>query len=109
MTQTTTFKSAYQIASELRSQKVGKIYDALDGDFIYGGHFDYSPIASAIMEMVIEAEQGFVSDICKRFSACDNRYPMSEKQRWCVAFAFAKVSDAIVEKVVARANAETIC
>lgn len=109
MTTTTTFKSAYQIASELRSQKVGKIFDAIDGDFSYDGNFDYSPIASAIMEIVMEAEQGFVADICKRFSAIDNRYPMSDKQRWCVAFSFAKVSDAIIEKVIARANNETIC
>lgn len=104
MTQTTEFKSAYQIATELRSQKVGKIFDAIDGDYVYGGHFDYSPIASAIMEMVMEAEQGFVADICKRYSAIDNRYPMSDKQRWCIAFAFAKVSDEVVNLVINRAN-----
>jgi hypothetical protein len=104
MTQTTEFKSAYQIAAELRSQKVGKIFDAIDGDYVYGGHFDYSPIASAIMEMVMEAERGFVADICKRYSAIDNRYPMSDKQRWCIAFAFAKVSDEVVNSVINRAN-----
>ena len=101
-----TFKSAYQIASELRSQNVGRIFDAIDGDFSSRYEFEYSDVADAIMEMVIGGCEGFVVDICKRFSDVKNSRCMTDKQRWCVAFAFQKISDEVVERVISRAQTE---
>lgn len=96
-------KSIYEIASELRTKNVKVIFNEIDGNYEMNG-FCYSALASAIMEMVIESADGFVKDICERFNAIDNKRVMSDKQRWCVAFAFQKVSDEVVEKVIARAK-----
>lgn len=101
---TATFKSAYQIASELRSKAAGTIFNAIDGRFISGSAFEYSEVASAIMDFVAASTDGFVADICKRFNSIDNRFVMSDKQRWCVAYALQKVSDEVVEAVIAEAK-----
>lgn len=97
---TATFKSAYQIASELRSKSAGAIFNAIDGRFISASDFEYSEVASAIMEFVAASTTGFVADICNRFNSINNRRSMSDKQRWCVAFALQKVSDEVVESVI---------
>ena len=99
-----TFKSAYQIASELRYKSAGAIFNAIDGNFVSGNAFEYSDVASAIMDFVAASTNGFVADICKRFNSIDNRFAMSDKQRWCVAYALQKVSDEVVEAVIAGAN-----
>lgn len=101
---TATFKSAYQIASELRSKSAGAIFNALDGRFVSGHEFEYSDVASAIMDFVSASTTGFVADICNRFNSIDNRYAMSDKQRWCVAYALQKVSDEVVEAIIAEAK-----
>lgn len=57
--------------------------------------FEYDDIADTILEMVSKYATGFVVDIAKRFGLSgelDGR-EMSEKQRWCVAFAFQKLTD----------------
>lgn len=101
-----TFKSAYQIASELRTKNAGYIFKAIDGDFTSGNKFEYSDVASAIMDLVAASTDGFVADICKRFNSIDSRSSMSDKQRWCVAYALQKVSDEVVERVINEAKAE---
>lgn len=88
----TTWKNEWQIAQEIHSQKVGKIFDALDGGHTSKRSFEYSDLACAIMTIVKNKCEGFVVDICERFTAIDNRYAMTDKQRWCVAFAFAKLT-----------------
>lgn len=100
----TTFKSAYQIASGLRYKSAGAIFNAIDGNFVSGNAFEYSDVASAIMDFVAASTNGFVADICNRFNSIDNRFAMSDKQRWCVAYALQKVSDEVVEAVIAGAN-----
>lgn len=101
---TATFKSAYQIASDLRSKSAGVIYNAIDGHFVSGNAFEYSDVASAIMDFVAASTNGFVADICNRFNSIDNHFVMSDKQRWCVAYALQKVSDEVVEAIIAEAK-----
>lgn len=101
---TATFKSAYQIASELRSKSAGTIFNAIDGRYISGREFEYNAVAFAIMDIVAASTTGFVADICNRFNSIDNHYAMSDKQRWCVAYALQKVSDEVVEAVINNAK-----
>lgn len=49
-----------------------------------------------VMHIVRKLGEGFVTDICAK--ALDNEWDLSEKQRWCVVFAFKKLTaDAIRE------------
>lgn len=92
-------KTTIEMASELRKGNVKNIFNAIDGRVEMGMNgkkeFEYSDIADTIIEMVAKYATGFVVDIAKRFGLfgeLDGR-EMSEKQRWCVAFAFQKLTD----------------
>lgn len=98
-------KSAVDMAIELKGQNVKNIFNALDGGYESRGKFEYNFVAQTIMDMVAAGSEGFVKDICERFNSESNRFPMSDKQRWCVAFAFQKVSDEICAKVKAEYEA----
>ena len=104
----TTFKNAYQQASELRTN-VKAIFNAIDGRHINSSTFEYSTLASAIMDIVAASSTGFVKDICERFNSINNTRAMSDKQRWCVAFAFQKVSDEVIARVEAESVAAIEC
>jgi len=54
---------------------------------------EYGMEAFQIMEAVKENCKGFVVEIAERFSSPSNRYEMSEKQAWCLAFAFIKIEN----------------
>jgi hypothetical protein len=101
-------KSIYTIASELRSKNVKDIFNALDYTF-EGNGYRYTDLASAIMEIVAASTDSYVKDICERFNGIDTiHFTMSDKQRWCIAFAFQKVSDEIVNMVIERAKADAM-
>ncbi len=61
-----------------------------------------------VMQIVRKLGEGFVMDICAK--ALDNEWDLSEKQRWCVVFAFKKLTvDAIreyFEELFAEADAD---
>lgn len=93
-------KNAYQLAVDLKSQNVKNIFNAIDNCYDFGSK-QYEGIGSCIIKIVGEAAEGFVKDICQRFGG--QCRPMSEKQTWCVAFAFQKVSDEVIAQVSERA------
>ena len=70
--------------SALKADKNPKaVFDALK--FNFDGH--YTPAACQIFDEV-KKNGGFVADIATRFST--SNYEMSEKQAWCIAYAFIK-------------------
>lgn len=88
-------KTIIETAADLRKGNVKNIFAAIDGIFVSGSKFEYSDVADTILDMVANYAQGFVTDIAKRFrfnGELGGRV-MSDKQRWCVAFAFQKLSD----------------
>lgn len=100
-------KSIIDMAIELKGQNVKSIFNALDGDFVSKSKFEYSLLGETILEIVAKGAEGFVKDIAQRFSSIDNRFAMSDKQRWCVAFAFQKVSDEVCAAYKAECEATT--
>jgi len=88
-------KTIIEIASDLRKGNVKDIFNAIDGMFTstFGTKitFEYSEVADTILEMVERYATGFVTEIANRFRT--NGRTMSDKQRWCVAFAFQKLTD----------------
>lgn len=94
-------KNAYQMAAELKTKNVKEIFNAIYNCYDFQLK-EYCGIGSAIIEIVAEGAEGFVKDICQRFGGFGVR-SMSEKQTWCVAFAFQKVADEVIEKVMERA------
>lgn len=92
-------KTTIEMAFDLRKGNVKNIYNAIDGRIVLGmdgrKEFEYDEIADTIIDMVAHYATGFVVDIAKRFrftGELDGR-EMSEKQRWCVSFAFQKLTD----------------
>jgi hypothetical protein len=98
-------KSIIDMAIELKGKNVKSIFNAIDGDFVSKGRFEYDLLASCIMDIVAKGAEGFIKDICERYNSEQNHYPMSDKQRWCVAFAFQKVSDEVCFEVKAEYEA----
>lgn len=88
-------KTIIETAADLRKGNVKNIFNAIDGIFVAGSKFEYSEVADTILDMVQLYAEGFVKDIAKRFrfnGELGGR-TMSDKQRWCVAFAFQKITD----------------
>lgn len=79
----------------LKEQGVKAIFNNIEPYFEMG---QYKPTMDglAIMAMVKKFSEGFVTDICERFST-STKWVMSDKQRWCVAFAFIKLTDEQIE------------
>lgn len=76
--------------NSLRKEKAGRIFDILQmGWWSYEKEYDVKAIQ--ILDKVKENCSGFVVDIAERFSSIDNHFPMSDKQKWCIAFAFIKI------------------
>lgn len=84
-------KKTIEIAAELRNANVKNIFNAIDGSYFSRSQFEYSDVADTILEMVERYATGFVTDIANRFRTSGRI--MSDKQRWCVAFAFQKLTD----------------
>ncbi len=105
-------KTTIEIAADLRAQNVKKIFEAIDGLYVSKKEFEYDEVADTILAMVERYSTGFVTDIAKRFQNM-NRYfnrqtnkIMSDKQRWCVAFAFQKITDQNVADYTDFCNAQ---
>ena len=96
------YKSIIDIASELRGKSVKAIYDALDYFFVSKHKTEYTDLATTIMDIVAEGGSGAAKDIATRFASPTNKYVMSEKQRWSVAYAFQKIDDSVVDVVRRR-------
>lgn len=96
------FKSLIDIASELRGKSVKTIYDALDYYFVSKNKTEYTDLATTIMDIVAEGGSGAAKDIATRFASPTNKYTMSDKQRWSVAYAFQKIDDSVVDVVRRR-------
>ena len=92
-----TFKNFYDNLSDLRAKNnVRAIFNLIDciPTRNYPGNrivWEYSVEANGILEIVAKYGQGFVTDICDK--ALHHNICLSEKQRWCVAFAMMKVTD----------------
>lgn len=79
--------------NELRtSGNAERVFDALDFDY---SNKCYSSDADSVLKFVAKYSEGFVIDIAKKFSSPSNKYPMSDKQKWVVAFAFIKIEKVI--------------
>ena len=73
-----------------------KVYDCLSFDY---NDKCYSLTADSILKSVKLNCEGFVKDIATRFSDHSNKLAMSEKQAWCVAFAFIKIQKELGEEI----------
>lgn len=96
------YKSIIDIASELRGKSVKAIYDALDYYFVAQNQTQYTDLATTIMDLVAEGGTGAAKDIATRFASPSNKYVMSTKQRWSVAYAFQKIDDSVVDTIRKR-------
>ncbi len=56
----------------------------------------YSNKSCQIMDAIKENSNGFVVDIATKFENISNPYKMSEKQAWCLAFAFIKIQNELI-------------
>ena len=81
--------------NELRkSNNAKKVFNALYFDVNDRG---YSDFADSILKNVAKFSTVFAGDIAKKYSDAGNKFSMSEKQTWCVAFAFIKIENEITE------------
>ncbi len=80
-----------------KSNNARKVFDCLKFDF---NDKCYSDAADSILKAVMTYCDGFVKDIATRFQSASNHYEMSEKQSWCVAFAFVKIQNELGEEIL---------
>ena len=77
----------YQTAANATTKELFRgLHQDIDGD--------YNEIAEIVLETVRDNCSGFQSDVAEKALEGSR---LSEKQRWCVAFAFDKVRDCCVE------------
>lgn len=92
-----------RVKNAIESGKAINIFNLVDGDFFGMGTFEYSNEATIILELVAKNGEGFVVDICNRVleSIKDGRKVMilSDKQRWCVAYAAVKMNASLVDDI----------
>ena len=93
------YKSPLQILAESKSN-VKRIFDWIDYEYkaYYGIGVSHNrqfqewiEPAEIIFDAVLKFGEGFVTDICQR--AKNGLFNLSDKQKWCVAFAFQKLSE----------------
>ena len=74
------------------------------GRRVRGGYTHYQfTDAEDILKIVMRFGEGFVVDICDK--ALNKGWSLSDKQRWCVAFAFLKISESQIEEYAAEVDA----
>lgn len=96
-----------RVKNALESAKVRNIFNLIDGDFVGMGEFEYSDEAMIVFDLVAKNGTGFVVDICNRVIESISKghaIVLSDKQRWCVAFAAMKIDAAMVD-VLAKEDA----
>ena len=60
----------------------------------------YSLTADSILKAVMQNCNGFVKDIATKYQDASNKYAMSEKQAWCIAFAFIKIENELTNTIL---------
>jgi hypothetical protein len=85
-------KSENQIAAEIESPK--EAYDHINrsifkGNKVQGFSCTYSYVGEIILETVAKKVNGFQADIAEKALG---GYGMSNKQKWCVAYAYVKIN-----------------
>ena len=92
-----------RVKNAIESGKAINIFNLVDGDFFGLGSFEYSNEATIVLELVAKNGEGFVVDICNRVleSIKDGRKViiLSDKQRWCVAYAALKMNASLVDDI----------
>lgn len=89
-----------QVKNAIESGKAGNIFNLIDGSYVGMGEFEYFDTAEVIFDLVKSNGEGFVIDICARIlDSIKNGRPIiiTDKQRWCVAFAALKISISCVD------------
>lgn len=93
----TNFINTYdQVKNLVADGNVRNIFNTVDYHFTNSHDIEYSDTAMVIMEIVAKYGEGFVIDICNR--VLENNIQLTEKQRWCVAFAFLKITAEQIEE-----------
>ena len=91
-----------RVKGVIESGKAINIFNMVDGDYVGMGEFEYSDEAMIVLELVAKNGEGFVVDICNRALESINvgkAITLSEKQRWCIAFAANKISTDKVDEL----------
>lgn len=91
-----------RVKGAIGSGKAINIFNMVDGDYVGMGAFEYSDEAMIVLELVAKNGEGFVVDICNRVLESINigkAISLSEKQRWCIAFAANKISTDKVDEL----------
>lgn len=88
----------------IESNQVRNVFDIIDGIYTSRNGFEYSEEAEIILELVAKNGEGFVVDICNRVLDSIKRYDgrpivMTDKQRWCIAFAAIKMTSAMLDQL----------
>lgn len=98
-----------RVKNALESAKVRNIFNLIDGDFVGMGEFEYSDEAMIVFDLVAKNGTGFVVDICNRVIDSISKghaIVLSDKQRWCVAFAAMKIDAAMVDELAKEDTGE---
>ena len=78
--------------NKLRLSKNAKeVYNLLNFQFDSKYSGSYSLNSDSILKAVAKYSNGFVVNIAERFSSPSNKYPMSERQLWCISYAFLEI------------------
>lgn len=91
-----------RVKSAIESGKALNVFNLICGDFISKSSFEYSDEADIIFELVAKNGEGFVIDICNRVRESmrnGKAIVLSDKQRWCVAFAAMRISAEAVDSL----------
>lgn len=91
-----------RVKNAIESGKALNIFNLICGDFVSKNSFEYSDEADIIFELVAKKGEGFVIDICNRVRESMRNGKviiLSDKQRWCVAFAAMRISAEAVDSL----------
>lgn len=91
-----------RVKNAIESGKALNVFNLICGDFVSKSSFEYSDEADIIFELVAKKGEGFVIDICNRVRESmrnGKAIVLSDKQRWCIAFAAIKISVEAVDSL----------
>lgn len=107
MTQQTAFQTALNNLLKEKNSSKKNLFDTI---YVWQ---NYSGINAVIIDAVAALGEGFVVDICNKAAEAltyDKEGYLTEKQAWCIVYAFTKISDealtAWYEAYVSEAEAE---
>lgn len=100
------FISSYDFVKTcIEKNDVRSIFNALDYFFVEKNKIEYSNEAEVIFDLLEKFGTGFIVDICKR--AKNDNIRLSDKQRWCLAFALMKITVEQVEEYEGESKGES--